>query len=130
TNIFTNIDDLKNTYDENQVLRKKLAEYKSLLYDNQELKEENEELRDTLDKTESIRDFTPIQASVMSRSPERWSEQLSINKGILAGVEYKLALITADGMRGIIHTTSKLTSTVRLLTGFVQFNRISPTIGR
>src|SRR5699024_11636569 len=75
-NLFTNIKDLKNTYDENKVLRKKLAEYKSLLFDLQELKEDNEQLRKTLDKTESIRDFKPIHADVISRSSEQWSEQL------------------------------------------------------
>src|SRR5699024_633413 len=129
TNIFTNISDLKNTYDENKVLRQKLSEYKSLLYDLQQLKEDNEELRKTLDKTESIRDFNPIQATVMSRSPERWSEQLTIDKGSQAGVEDNMAVITADGMIGKIHSTSTFTSTVQLLTGFDQFNRISAMIG-
>lgn len=130
TNIFTNINELKNTYNENKVLRKKLSEYKSLLYDIQQLKEDNEELRKTLDKTESIRDFNPIQATVMSRSPERWSEQLTLNKGSQAGIEDNMAVITADGMIGKIHTTSTFTSTVQLLTGFDQFNRISAMIGR
>jgi len=129
-NFFTNIKDLKNTYDENKVLRKKLAEYKSLLFDLQELKEDNEQLRKTLDKTESIRDFKPIHADVISRSSEQWSEQLIINQGTQAGVEDNMAVITADGMIGKIHSTAKSTATVQLLTGFDQFNRISAMISR
>src|SRR5699024_3431137 len=72
--IFGNIDNLKNTYQENQLLKEKIAQNKSLVYEVQELKGDNESLRKTLDKTESITDFNPIQATVISRSPERWVE--------------------------------------------------------
>src|SRR5690625_648892 len=118
TDIFGNIDDLKNTYQENQLLKEKIAQNKSLVYEVQEIKEDNESLRKTLDKTESITDFTPIQATVISRSPERWVEQIRINKGSQQGIEPNMAVITADGMIGKIQTVSKLTSTVQLLTGF------------
>lgn len=130
TNIFGNIDELKNTYKENQLLKEKLAQNKSLIYDVQELKEDNKELRKMLEKTESIRDFNPIQATVISRSPERWVEQVRINKGSQQGIEPNMAVITADGMIGKIQTVSKLTSTVQLLTGFDAFNRVSATISR
>lgn len=130
TNVFGNIDELKNTYKENQLLKEKLAQSKSLIYDVQELKEDNSELREILEKTESIRDFSPIQATVISRSPERWVEQVRINKGSQQGVKPNMAVITADGMIGKIQTVSKLTSTVQLLTGFDTFNRVSATISR
>ncbi|ASN05102.1 rod shape-determining protein MreC [Virgibacillus necropolis] len=130
TDIFTNIDDLKDTYKENQILKEKLSQSKSLIYEVQEIKEANEELRKALDKTESIRDFNPIQATVMSRTPERWVEQVTINKGKQDGVRSNMAVITADGMVGKIQTVSQFSSTVQLLTGFDQFNRISATISR
>ncbi|MFD2211040.1 rod shape-determining protein MreC [Virgibacillus halophilus] len=130
TNIFSNIDDLKKTYEENKVLKEKLSNEKELLYETQELKKENEELRKTLKKSDSIREFTPIQATVISRSPERWIEQVSINKGSMDGVKSNMAVITADGMIGKIKSTSKSTSTVQLLTGFDQFNRISAKVSR
>ncbi|MGP4108423.1 rod shape-determining protein MreC [Virgibacillus sp. L01] len=128
--IFTNIDDIKNTYSENQLLREKLAQYKSLVYEVQELKEDNAELRETLKKTESIQDYNPIQATVLSRSPERWIEQVTINKGKQDGVKENLAVITAEGMIGKIQTVSQFTSTVKLLSGFDQFNRVSATISQ
>lgn len=130
TNIFSNIDDLKKTYEENKVLKEKLSDDKELLYELQELKQENKELRNTLKKTDAMRDFTPIQATVISRSPERWIEQVSINKGSKDGVKSNMAVITADGMIGKIKSTSKTTSTVQLLTGFDQFNRISAKISQ
>ncbi|MFC4558952.1 rod shape-determining protein MreC [Virgibacillus kekensis] len=130
TNVFTNIDDIMDTYKENKLLREKLAQYKSLAYQVQELKEENSELRKTLEKTESIRDYNPIQANVMSRSPERWIEQVTINKGLQDGVKEDMAVITAEGMVGKIQTVSQFTATVQLLSGFDQFNRISASVSR
>src|SRR5690606_17673394 len=117
TNIFENIDDIRNTYDENQLLREKLAQYKGLIYEVQELKEENKELRDIVDKADTIRSYNPIHATVTARSPERWIDQVTINKGSLAGVKENMAVITAEGMVGKIQSVSKLTSTVQLLTG-------------
>src|SRR5690625_3139155 len=129
-NIFSNIEDIKNTYQENQLLKEKLSEYKGLIYDVQELNKENEELRKMLEKTESIRDFSPIQATVIARSPERWIEQVTINKGTQHGVDVNMAVITADGMVGKIQTAAPFTSTVQLLSGFDQFNRISAMISK
>jgi rod shape-determining protein MreC len=132
TDVFTNIEDIRNTYNENQLLKEKLSEYTGLIYENQQLSEENEELRDLMELVddESIRDFNPIQATVISRSPERWVEQVTINKGIQDGVDTNMAVITAEGMIGKVQSRSQFTSTVQLLTGFDQFNRISATISR
>lgn len=130
TDLFSNIEDIKNTYDENKILKDKISEYKSLIYEVQELKEENEDLRDSIEMTDSIRDFNPIQSTVISRSPERWMEQITLNKGSQAGVKENMAVITAEGMIGKVQSTSPFTSTVQLLTGFDQYNRISATISR
>lgn len=129
-NTFSNVKHIKNTYEENIVLKEKISEYKSLVYEIRELKEDNEELRSILDKTESLSDFSAIQATVMSRSPERWIEQVTINKGTQHGVKDNMAVITADGMVGKIQSTSSFTSTVQLLSGFDQFNRISAMVSR
>lgn len=130
TNLFTNFKDLRNAHEENKELKQQLAEYESLLHELQQLKEDNESLRNILEKSETIRDYTPIHATVISRSPERWAEQLTLDKGSQAGVEANMAVITEDGMIGKIQKTSSFTSTVQLLTGFDQFNRISAMIGR
>lgn len=129
-NVVNNLRDLKHTYEENQVLKEKLAEYKTLIYEVQQLKKDNEELREIIDKTHSIRDYHPIQATVISRSPERWLEQVTINKGEQDGVEKNMAVITPDGMLGKIQSVAQSSATVQLLSGFDQFNRISATIIR
>lgn len=128
TGIISNIDDMKNTYEENQVLREQIAQQDSLLYDVQKLEEENEELREIIGMTETVRDYEPIHASVISRSPEQWMDQVTINRGSDHGVEANMVVITADGMIGKVLQISNVTATVQLLTGFDEFNRISATI--
>ncbi|WP_289891163.1 rod shape-determining protein MreC [Virgibacillus pantothenticus] len=132
TDITGNIGDFKDTYKENRLLKEKLAEYKGLIYEVQELKEENEELRNNLELTESdsMRNYKSVQATVISRSPERWLEQITINKGKNDGIKKNMAVITAEGMVGKVMTPSKNSATVQLLTGFDQFNRISGKINR
>lgn len=129
-NQVTGFKELKDARDENRELKEQLAQSDTFIYQIQELEKENEELRKTLDKTESLRDYNPIQATVISRSPERWIEQVTIDKGTKHGIKPNMAVMTMDGMVGKIQVASKSTSTVQLLSGFDQFNRISATISR
>lgn len=127
---FDSVGEIKNTYDENKVLREKLAEYKTLIYEVQELEKENSELRKIAELDNSARDFDSVLANVVSRSPERWLEHLTIDKGTKQGVQKDMAVMTVDGMIGKITSVSKTTSTVQLITGFDQLNRISATVSR
>lgn len=127
---FENIDDMKKTYDENKILREKLFEYKTLVYDLQELEKENEELRNVLQILESPRDYEPILASVIARSPERWIEQVTINQGSQKGIEENMAVITGEGMIGKVKSVSTFTSTVQLISSFDQFSRVSANVLR
>ncbi|MRH42976.1 rod shape-determining protein MreC [Aquibacillus halophilus] len=128
TSLITNIEGMKNVYDENQVLKSRLSQSKNLLYEVQELKQENQELRSVLGKTESITDYQPIQASVIARSPEASSHQVKLNKGKQNGVRTNMAVITGEGMIGKVQSASQFTSTVLLLSGFDRSNRISVNI--
>lgn len=127
---FSNISNVKDTYNENKMLKEKVSEYKTLLYDNQILEEENKELKKMMDQQDSLHEYNSIQANVIARSPERWLHQVTINKGADAGVEANMAVITADGMVGKVLSVSHNSSTVQLLTGFDEFNRIAATIQR
>jgi len=132
TDVITNVQDFRNTYEENQLLKEQLAQYKGLVYDVQEVNKENEELRAALEllESDSIRSSEAIQAIVMSRSPERWLEQVTINKGEHHGVQGNMLVMTAEGMIGKVQTAYEYTSSVKLLTGFDQFNRVSAMISR
>ncbi|MCZ0702399.1 rod shape-determining protein MreC [Natronobacillus azotifigens] len=128
TNVIDNIDDMKNVYEENKVLKQQLATYQQTLYEVQELRKENDDLMSILDKTNSLSDYQPIQATITARSPEQWFKLVTINKGKQHGVEKDMAVITGKGMIGKIQSTSQFTSTVLLLNGFDRSNRISVNV--
>lgn len=132
TDVLTNIQDFRNTYEENQVLKEQLSQSRGLIYEIQEVNKENEELRDVLElvESDSIRSSEAIQAVVIARSPERWMEQVTINKGKSDGVEANMLVMTADGMVGSVQAANEFTARVKLLTGFDQFNRISAMVSR
>ncbi len=122
---FENIQDIKNTYKENKLLKERLEEYVMLEAQVQTLKKENEELRAILKKKESLRDFIPIQATVIGRNPDRWQEIVIVNKGEQQGVKKDMAVITPEGLVGKVQHASQFTSTVQLLSALDQKNRIS-----
>ncbi|MFC4184735.1 rod shape-determining protein MreC [Saccharococcus thermophilus] len=122
---FENINDIRNTYNENKLLKERLEEYVTLEAQVQALKKENEKLRALLDKKESLRDFIPIQATVIGRNPDRWQETIIVNKGEQQGVKKDMAVITPEGLVGKVQHASQFTSTVQLLSALDQNNRIS-----
>jgi len=122
---FENVNDLRHTYKENELLKARLEEYAALQTEVEALRQENERLRALLDKKESLRDFIPIQATVVGRNPDRWRETIIVNKGAQHGVKKDMAVITPAGLVGKVQHASQFTSTVQLLSALDQNNRIS-----
>lgn len=125
---FENVSDLQNTYDENKALKAKLNELAQLEAKVHSLEKDNEELRDILDKQESLSDFEPIQATVIGRNPDRWNELLIINKGSTDGVKSDMAVITSTGMIGKVKNARQFTATVQLLSSTDASNRVSAVV--
>lgn len=110
-----NINDLKNTYQENERLRAQLDEQTQYETRIQQLEIENQELRDEVGRKESLSDYTPIPATRLARNPEMWYNRISINKGSNHGVEKNMAVITSKGLVGKVVSVSNFKSTVQLL---------------
>jgi rod shape-determining protein MreC len=125
---FGNVNDLQNTYVENKELRSRLDELAQLKADVQTLTEENNELRDILDKKDSLSDYKQIQATVIGRNPDRWDELLIINKGSTDGIERDMAVITSTGLIGKVKSSRQFTSTIQLLSSTDATNRVSAEI--
>ncbi|EIJ79037.1 rod shape-determining protein MreC [Bacillus methanolicus PB1] len=123
-----NLQDLQNTYNENKELKARLDDLARLEAEVHELKKENEELKDILDKKDSLRDYDPAQATVIARNPDRWHELLIINKGETDGIEADMAVITSQGLIGKVKSVSKFTSTVQLLSAMDPKNRVSAVV--
>ncbi|KAF0819374.1 MULTISPECIES: rod shape-determining protein MreC [Cytobacillus] len=125
---FENVEDLQNTYKENKDLKTRLDELARLESEVQRLKKDNTELREILDKKDSLSEFEPKQATVIGRNPDRWHELLIINKGKNAGIEPNMAVITSKGLIGKVKSSNTFTSTVQLLSSMDPTNRISAEI--
>lgn len=128
TGLFENLNDLQNTYDENAKLKARLGEYVQIKTEVQTLKKEIAELRKILDKEDDLSKYSPIQATVIGRNPDRWNELITINKGEMNGIETNMAVITADGLIGKIKSTTPTTATVQLISSGDPNNKISASI--
>ncbi|QEY19261.1 rod shape-determining protein MreC [Psychrobacillus sp. AK 1817] len=126
--IFNNVDSLLNTYDENQRLKARLEDYASLQADVNSLKLDNERLQEILDKKDDLRDFNPIQSTVIARNPDQWEEKIIINKGEIHGVQPNMAVMTAKGLIGKVILTTPYTSTVELMSTQNPNYRVSAVI--
>jgi rod shape-determining protein MreC len=115
TGIFSNIDSLLNTYEENQRLKMRLEDFAVLQSEVSVLKAENDSLRELTSMEDSLRDFDPIQATVIARNPDQWEEKIILNKGTADGVEKNMAVMTARGLIGKIVIATPYTSEVELL---------------
>jgi rod shape-determining protein MreC len=125
---FDNVGYLKDTYEENKLLRARLEEYAVLETKVQKLEQENEQIREVIGELDSLRDYEPKPATVIGRNPDQWREQIIVNKGKQDGVEKDMAVITAGGLIGKVKHANPFTSTVQLLSSLDPKNRISAYI--
>ncbi|WP_239254993.1 rod shape-determining protein MreC [Listeria ilorinensis] len=120
--------DLKNTYEENKRLKKRLEEVAQLESEVADLEKENAELKKSLDIQDSIRDYDPINATVISRNPTNWNEQVEIDKGSKDGIKPDMAVMTPGGLIGKVTSTGAKSSTVELISSSDTRNRVSAKV--
>ena len=115
TGIFDNVDSLLNTYKENQHLKGRLEEFASVQAEVTDLRSENDQLKEIVGKEADLRDYNPIQGTVIARNPDQWEEKVILNKGESDGVEENMAVMSAQGLVGKVTLVTKSTSTVELI---------------
>ncbi|XKE96072.1 rod shape-determining protein MreC [Metaplanococcus flavidus] len=115
TGIFDNVDSLLNTYKENQHLKGRLEEFAAVKAEVTDLRSENDQLKEIVGKEADLRDYNPIQATVIARNPDQWEEKVILNKGESDGVMENMAVMTAQGLIGKVTLVTATTSTVELI---------------
>ncbi|MGY3779062.1 rod shape-determining protein MreC [Isobaculum melis] len=125
TNFFKSIDDIKNTYNENEKLKEQLDKLTENQVKLAGIQAENEQLRQQLALNETLRDYTSINGVVISRNPDGWVDKVIVNRGSKDGVAKDMAVMANGGMIGRITEVSMTSSTVQLLTSGGATNRIS-----
>ena len=107
---------LLDTYQENQELKKQIDSLAAQKVENQTLREENKALKQQLKLNKSLTDYDKISAYVISRAPSSWQNQVTINKGSLAGVTKNAAVLSREGLIGRVTEVNQTNSKVELIT--------------
>ena len=125
---FENVEDVKRTYEENKKLKAKLDATADLSAEVKKLADENEKLRELTGKEKSLSDYTEVQATVVSRNPDKWYDLVGIDKGAQQGIKKDMAVITPKGLVGRVKSVSQFTSSVELLSSMSRTNRVSAIV--
>ena len=83
---------------------------------NQDLENEIQELKDALELNKTLTEYTPINATVLSRNKNYWFNTLVIDKGSKSGITENMAVVTKNGLVGKISKVSRNSSEVKLIT--------------
>jgi rod shape-determining protein MreC len=126
--LFGNLQDLQNTYQENKQLKARVDKLASLEAQVQKLEKDNKQLRDVLGEKKTLSDFKPIPATAIGRNPDQWNDLIIIDKGKINGIEQNMAVMTATGLIGKVKSVNQFSSTVQLLSALDPKNRISAYI--
>ena len=111
-----NVHDLLNTQDENNYLKSKVTDLEQTKARNSSLEAENKQLKSALKVKNTLTDYNIIQASVISRSPDSWTDLLVINKGSTSGLHKNMAVMSGGGIIGRLIEVNAATAKVELIT--------------
>ena len=96
-----------------EILRKSINQELNIKLNQLEM--DNLRLRQLLD-LQNFSEANKLNSSVISRNTSSWWKKILLNKGSKNGVSIGDAVIGPGGLIGIVENTSKLTSSVKLLT--------------
>lgn len=113
--------------EENEHLRLQLSQVSQTTAFLQELQRENNELKQLMNP-EMDQEFEKIYAKVITRNPEIYNNQLTINVGSDEGILLNMAVLSSKGLIGKIIEVNNHTSKVRLLTSQDQLSKVAVKI--
>lgn len=111
-----NVNSLLNTQQENDYLKSKVTDLGQTKARNQALAAENKQLKAALKLKNTLTGYSLINASVISRSPDTWSDLLVINKGSSSGIAKNQAVMCGGGVIGRVIEVSAASSKIELIT--------------
>ena len=95
---------------------------------NTSLEEEIQELKDILDLNRTLTEYTPINATILSRNKSYWFNQIMIDKGSKDGIEKDMAVVTKNGLVGKVSRVYSHSSEIKLVTSDDVNYKVSVTI--
>ena len=83
---------------------------------NSSLEKEIQELKETLELNKTLTEYSPVNATILSRNKSYWFNTITIDKGKKDGIKENMAVVTRNGLIGKISKVSKTSSEVKLIT--------------
>lgn len=111
--VVTALKDMRTLRQRNAYLENRVVELQTEVYRLSDLRRENDFLREALEFKNST-SYELLAAEVIGRNPIEWLSTVTINKGRNHGVEKGMAVITGQGVVGIVEDVTRYTSTVLL----------------
>lgn len=123
-----NVTEMKHVYTENQRLKASIQDHAKMVAKIRDLEAENQSLKGLLDAESNLREYKLRSAEVIMRSPDRWYQQVTINRGSKHGIKPNMAAITDQGLVGKVKSVAQFTSIVELLTDTNRSNFVSAEV--
>ena len=117
-----------NLYKKYKELKNKEDQVDSVIAQNENLQNEIDKLKESLDLKTVLSDKVYLNATVVSRNIGYWYDEITIDKGSKNGIEKGMAVIIPDGLIGQITKVSNYSSTVKLLSNENMNDKISVKI--
>lgn len=111
-----NVHSILTTQSENDHLKSQVTNLGQTKARNSTLEAENKQLRSALKLKDTLSGYSMVDASVISRSSDTWSDLLVINKGSSAGIQKNMAVRCGGGVIGRIVEVNAASSKVELIT--------------
>ena len=109
------VNDLSNTYQENQSLKQKIDTIHELEVQLSELKRDNQKMKETLKLQDTLNDYTLVNATVIARNPDTWRDVITINKGSNDGIQPQMSVMSENGLVGKVMDVNPTSARVALL---------------
>ena len=109
------ISNFPNTYQENQTLKQKVETIYELEVQLNDLKKDNEKMKEALKLQDTLNDYTLINATVIARNPDTWRDIVTINKGANDGLTPQMSVMSDNGLVGKVLDVNPTSARVALL---------------
>ncbi len=109
------ISNLTNTYQENQTLKQKVETIYELEVQLNDLKKDNEKMKEALKLQDTLNEYSLINATVIARNPDTWRDIVTINKGSNDGLTSQMSVMSDNGLVGKVLDVNPTSARVALL---------------
>ncbi len=115
-NLFDDITDLRNTYIENERLKKEINSVYETQAELSAVKADNHQLKQELEMESSLAEYQTFHSAVIARNPDSWIENITIDSGSNESIEIGMPVMSGGGLIGRISEVSPSSSKVQLIT--------------